>query len=108
MLLGTEVGFGPGHIVLDGDPALSTPEKGPCLLWQNGRPSQLLLSTCYYCATLCYGPVFARLSVCLSYAGIVSKLLNAPSNNNVVYSVDLGLQSSEVLTKIQGHTSGAP
>jgi len=51
MPLGTEVGLGPGHIVLDEDPAL--PEKGhsslifsPYLLWPNGRPSQLLLSTC--------------------------------------------------------------
>jgi len=54
MLLGTEVGLGPGDIVLDGDPA--PPQKkrrgtahqifSPCLLRPNGRPSQLLLSTC--------------------------------------------------------------
>jgi len=51
MPLGTKVGLGPGQIVLDGDPA--PPKKGaqppifdPCLLWPNGRPSQLLLSTC--------------------------------------------------------------
>ena len=43
---------GPGDIVLDGDPAPSTvrgtaaPISGPCLLWPNGRPSQLLLSCC--------------------------------------------------------------
>jgi len=51
MPLGTEVGL--GHIVLDGDPAL-LPKSGtalhqifgPCLLWPNGRPYQLLLSTC--------------------------------------------------------------
>jgi len=51
MPLGTEVGIGPGDIVLDGDPA---PQQkggiprifGPCLLWPNGHPSQLLLSTC--------------------------------------------------------------
>jgi len=44
MPLGTEVGLGPGHVVLDGDPA-TLPEKnghsphpifGPCLLWPNG------------------------------------------------------------------------
>jgi len=44
MPLGTEVGLGPGHIVLDRDPAPS-PKKGaqqphstfcPCLLWPNG------------------------------------------------------------------------
>ena len=47
-----EVDLGPaGHTVLDGDPAPST-EKGTvpplfnqCLLWPNGRPSQLLLSS---------------------------------------------------------------
>jgi len=44
MKLGMEVGLGPGHIVLDGDPA--APKRGhshlrfgPCLLWPNGRPS---------------------------------------------------------------------
>jgi len=41
MPLGTEVGLGPGHIVLDGDPAPpkrkhSPPVFGPCLLWPNG------------------------------------------------------------------------
>jgi len=69
--LRTEVGLGPDHVVLDGDPAPphgcikvplgtkvvhgdpappqtghSPPIFGPCLLWPNGRPSQLLLSTC--------------------------------------------------------------
>jgi len=41
------------RIVLDGDPAAPSPEWGtaapffgPCLLWLNGRPSHLLLSTC--------------------------------------------------------------
>jgi len=48
--------LGPGHIVLDGDPA--PPRKGaqqlphfsdqaPCLLWPNDCPSQQLLSCCY-------------------------------------------------------------
>ena len=50
--LSMEVGLGPGHIVLHRDPAPppirgTTPKIfGPCLLWPNGRPSQLLLSTC--------------------------------------------------------------
>jgi len=43
MALGVEVGLGPGHIVLDGDPA-TLPKKGaepppifdPFLLWPNG------------------------------------------------------------------------
>jgi len=52
MQLGTEVG--PADIVLDGDPALpkrgkASPLFGPCLLWRNGRPSQLLLSFCLKC-----------------------------------------------------------
>jgi len=53
MPLGTDVGLGPGHIVLDGDPAPPT-EKGTAaplhfsadfpLVY--GRPSQQLLSSC--------------------------------------------------------------
>ena len=55
MPLGKEVGLGPGHIVLDGDPvgtlppfpySSPSPLFGPCLLWPNGRPSQQLLSSC--------------------------------------------------------------
>jgi len=55
MPLGTEVGLGPGHIVLDGDRAPDgkghsspPPLFGPCLLWPNGCPSQLLLSSCTF------------------------------------------------------------
>jgi len=53
MPLGREAGFGPGDIVLDGDPA--PPGKGAqhpqhfsahVYCGQNGRPSQLLLSYC--------------------------------------------------------------
>ena len=41
MPLDTEVGLGPGDIVLDGDPAslkkeAQPPIFGPCLLWPNG------------------------------------------------------------------------
>ena len=42
MKLGTEVGLGPSHIVLDGDPAplpkrsTAPPIFSPCLLWPNG------------------------------------------------------------------------
>jgi len=50
MPLGMKVYLVPGHIVLHGD--LAPPRKrstapifGPCLLWPNGRPSHLLLST---------------------------------------------------------------
>jgi len=49
---GMEVGIGLGDILLDGNPA--PPRKkghnlqffGPCLLWPNDRPYQLLLSSC--------------------------------------------------------------
>jgi len=54
MPLGMEVGLRPCDIVLDWDPAppkkghsTHPPLFGPCLLWPNGRPSQLLLSTCF-------------------------------------------------------------
>jgi len=52
MSLGTEVGLGPSHIVLDRDRALpkvaqQPPLFGPCLLWPNGRPSQPLLISCF-------------------------------------------------------------
>ena len=46
MPLGTEVGLGPGYIVLDGDPAAlparrgKAPIFGPCLLWPNGLIDQ--------------------------------------------------------------------
>ena len=50
MSLGTDVGLGPDDIVLDGaqlHPKGARPAIfGPCLLWTNGRPSQLLLSSC--------------------------------------------------------------
>ena len=41
MKLGMQVGLGPGHIVLDGDPApppkgAQPPIFGPCLLWPQG------------------------------------------------------------------------
>jgi len=49
MPLGMAVNLGPGRIVLDGDPAphpergtAASPLFGPCPLWPNGRPSQLL------------------------------------------------------------------
>jgi len=53
---GREVGLGPGHIVLDGDPdpLLQRGTAAPphsvfdqCLLWPNSCPSLLLLSTCF-------------------------------------------------------------
>ena len=48
MPVGTKVGLGPSHIVLDGDPASPPPKKkgqsspifGPCLLWPNSWMDQ--------------------------------------------------------------------
>jgi len=43
MPLGMVAGLGPGHIVLDGDPApqkATTPIFGPCLLWPKGWTDQ--------------------------------------------------------------------
>jgi len=81
MPLGTEVGLGPGHIVLDGKPAprgqehTRPPLFGPCLLWPNGRPSQLL--SCCFC---CFSDVFCsslvpcgRLSLTVSFWAHVYK-----------------------------------
>jgi len=41
MKLGMEVGLGPGHVVLDGDPAAASPLK-------KGHTSQFLAYVCYY------------------------------------------------------------
>jgi len=56
--LGMEVGHGQGDIVLGVCPA-PPPQMGyspkifcPCLLWPNGRPSQLLLSSCLFYSVL--------------------------------------------------------
>ena len=48
--LGTEVDLGSGHIVLDGDPPRkghSSPLISAYVYCGHGRPSQLLLSSCY-------------------------------------------------------------
>jgi len=48
---GWEMGLGPRDIVIDGDPAPLLQKGGTAaptfLLWQNGRPSRLLLTTCW-------------------------------------------------------------
>ena len=49
MTLGTKVDLGPGHIVLDGDPAppkgAQPPIFGPCLLWQTAGWIKMPLGT---------------------------------------------------------------
>ena len=54
MPLGTMVGLVSGRIVLHGNPAVPPrkghrpPIFGPCFLWPNGPPSQLLMGTCRF------------------------------------------------------------
>ena len=55
MPLSMKIGLGPGN-VLHGDPAspirAQLPIFDPSLLWPNGHPSQLVLSTCYTVAEM--------------------------------------------------------
>ena len=53
-----------------------TPILGPYLLWINGRPSQLLLSTCY----LCQGG-YVIVVVCLFIGNFAQKLPNGFASN---------------------------
>ena len=70
MPLGKEVGLGPGHIVLDGDPVgTQTPQQplptfGSCLLWPNGGPSQQLLSSCFLFLSPCSRQSWLYLPAC--------------------------------------------
>jgi len=53
--LGTEADLGPGHIVLDGVPAPAKGHSSPLfsahVYCGHGRPSQLLLSSCFLSQT---------------------------------------------------------
>ena len=60
MPLGRKVGLGPGHIVLDGDPASPTQRGGghspqfvAHVLWPNSRPYQLLQNTWFIFVMYC-------------------------------------------------------
>ena len=70
MPLGTEVGLGPGHTVLDGEPALPRKGKqqpplfGLRLLWPNGRPSQQRLSYVMWPGVPLFWPGRPELSCC--------------------------------------------
>ena len=68
--LGMEVDFGPGYIVLDGDPA--PPQKGhstPAPFFvPYGRPSQLLLSSCSQCSVATLPAGEAHLFICALYS----------------------------------------
>ena len=61
--LGTEVDLSPGHIVLDGVPAprergTAAPIFSAHICCSHGRPSQLLLSSCYLLVCLLHVHVF--------------------------------------------------
>jgi len=66
MPLGTEVDLSPGHIVLDGDP-VPLHERGTAALpvfsayvyYVHGRPSQLLLNSCFDFVTISELPLQA-------------------------------------------------
>jgi len=65
MPLGMEVDLGPGHIVLDGHPAPPTKKSGTATSFRsmsmaNGRPSQLLLSSCNVIISLQWFPLTDR------------------------------------------------
>jgi len=97
--LGREVSLGPGHIVLDGDSA--PPNFCPCLLWPNGRLSQLLLSTflifriliIHFYNQICFSSKFIHLTTldvfCYSNSWIFtpafSRFSNLPDSADVAY-----------------------
>jgi len=59
MSVGSEVDLGPGHMLgtqLPPKGAQEPPLFGPCLLWPNGRPSQLLVTE-YLSVMVCSVPV---------------------------------------------------
>jgi len=77
--LGTEVGFDPADIVLDGDPA--PPRKGvqqppsfrSTLLW-HGRQSQQLLNSCYLCHAFAFLTFFISSKLFLLFLKAVRKV----------------------------------
>jgi len=99
MPLGRKVGLGLslGHIVLDWDPwgpmGTQLPIKGhrpllifgPCLLWPNGPPSQLLLSTCLHvlwCTLLC-SPCVYKICIIITAAGGLNLFLDFACNKTI-------------------------
>jgi len=75
MALGMEVGLGPGHIVLDGDPA-SLPQKGDRPL--NFRPIFRERELTFTFA-ICYRPSVCLSSVCLSACRLSSATFMRPT-----------------------------
>ena len=110
MPLGTQVGLGPVHIVLDGDPAppskkgAQPPIFGSCLLWSNGRPSQLLQSTCSSCcgSESASGPVGSPRTVACGDGQVVPCLITgrqATVANREPAAHDNGPQHHQSLSK---------
>ena len=110
MPLGTEIGLGPGHIMLDGDPAPLPPRRdgkghsspslfGPCLLWPNVGVSRLWLATtahdlrAHYELWRCFEHVFQR-----SLPYVSSFICNAAARQQATSRVEcrgLALQAGE-------------
>jgi len=101
MPLGTEVDLGPGHIVFDGIPAAC--ERGtvaPVFLVHvycgHGRPSQLLLSSCYHWKSFPW-PVHSVQKATPK----VFFALDATSRHAIMSSYDVGLSGRGLMTSLK-------
>jgi len=100
--LGMEADLGPGHIVLDGVPALreqgtAVPLFSAHVYCGHGRPSQLLLSCCLYSSPFIEPPKFYALQ-CFSIGTTPPKCpftwgIYAPCNTCVLKPPDSALQT---------------
>jgi len=109
MKLGMQVGFGPGHIVLDGDPVLPLPQKGhssplvfgPYVLWSNGRPSQLLLSTCFDMAKVEHKYIqFSCKQSYLSWGKLQTAIIGSRSRARVAMTITALLHFNDCLQQL--------
>jgi len=78
--LGTEVALGPGHIVLDEDPAPprkgnSSPLVSARVYYGHGRPSQLLLSSCLFVVLIIHNVVNRHHHLWYSAANLICLVL---------------------------------
>jgi len=106
MTLGMVVGLGPGHIVLDEDPDLrpkrgTVPIFGPCLLWPNGRPSQLLLSSCYIIICQAALQYYADEAYCYRRSSMVYRFVTIvrPAKMAELIEISLGVWTWVILRK---------
>ena len=98
--LGTEISFGPDHVVIDGDPAPPTelgtaaPTFRSMSMWPNGRPSQQLLSSFYIYEKNRLRTHVMTWRIFVVYRNLCAKVVGATSSNGfLVTSVEGGVQS---------------